>query len=77
MHTVAHEGAMKGLLVTTSKFGPESYAFVQGKPLQLINGADLLGLLEQHGYKFRIDLNEARKMFKESGEPGFTRRSTN
>lgn len=72
--TVAHEGAMKGLLVTTSHFGPEAYAFVQGKPLQLINGAELLGLLEKHGYKFRIDLDEARRLQREAGTPGFAKR---
>jgi hypothetical protein len=69
--TVAHEGAMKGLLITTSHFGPEAYAFAQGKPLQLINGAELLGLLEKHGYKFRIDLDEARRLQKELGAFGF------
>lgn len=72
--TVAHEGAMKGLLITTSHFGPEAYAFVQGKPLQLINGAELLGLLEKHGYKFRIDLDEARRLQREAGAPGFAKR---
>lgn len=72
--TVAHEGAMKGLLITTSHFGPDAYAFVQGKPLQLINGAELLGLLEKHGYKFRIDLEEARRIQREAGTPGFAKR---
>ena len=65
--TMMNEGAMKGILVCTSQFGQESYAFIQGKPLTLINGNELLGLLEQHGYKFRIDLEEARKMMKDAG----------
>lgn len=73
--TVSHEGAMKGLLVTTSQFGPESYAFVQGKPLTLINGPELLYLLERNGYNFRIDLEEARRMQRESGSTPFGRTS--
>jgi len=28
----------------------------------LLNGRELLGLLELHGYKFRIDIAEARKL---------------
>ena len=58
---------MKGILVCTSQFGQESDSFIQGKPLTLINGNELLGLLEQHGYKFRIDLEEARKMMRDAG----------
>lgn len=55
-----NEGAMKGILVTTSHFGPDAYTFSKDKPITLINGRELLGLLEQHGYKFRIDLAEAK-----------------
>ena len=71
--TVSHEGAMKGLLVTTSQFGPDSYSFSKDKPITLINGSELLYLLEQNGYKFRIDLEEARKLQKESGTSPFHR----
>mgnify|MGYP002336127471 CR=1 FL=1 len=60
--TVMNEGANSGILVTTSHYGPEAYAFVQNKPLKLINGAQLLGLLEKAGYRFRIDLAEARAL---------------
>lgn len=72
--TVSHEGAMKGLLVTTSQFGPDAYAFAQDKPITLINGSELLYLLEQNGYSFRIDLEEARKLQRETGAPSFQRR---
>jgi len=58
--TVLNEGATKGILVTTADFGPDAYEFAQGKPLTLLNGANLLYLLEKHGYKVRIDLKEAR-----------------
>jgi restriction system protein len=60
--TLMNEGANKGILVTTSDYGPDSYAFANGKPLVLINGANLLHMLEKHGHKARIDLNEARRL---------------
>ncbi len=47
--TVQSAGANKGILVTTSGFGPGSYAFANGKPLTLISGAELLGLLSEAG----------------------------
>ncbi len=72
--TVSHEGAMKGLLVTTSQFGPDSYAFAQDKPLTLINGSELLYLLEKHGYTFRIDLEQARQIMRDSGALPFQRK---
>lgn len=59
---VINEGAVKGILVTTSHFGPESYSFAKDKPLTLLNGNELLGLLDKHGYKFRINLLEAKSM---------------
>jgi restriction system protein len=59
---VINEGAVKGILVTTSRFGPESYSFAKDKPLTLLNGNELLGLLDKHGYKFRINLLEAKGM---------------
>lgn len=62
--TLMNEGAMKGILVSTSNYGQDAYAFIQGKPLTLINGNELLSLLEQHGYKYRINLEEARQILK-------------
>jgi restriction system protein len=59
--TVVNEGANKGILVTTADYGPDAYKFAKGKPLQLLNGGNLLHLLEQHGHKARIDLKEAKK----------------
>lgn len=58
--TVVNEGANKGILVTTSDFGPDAYSFANGKPLTLLNGGNLLYLLEKHGHKARIDLREAK-----------------
>lgn len=59
--TVHNEGANKGILVTTADFGPDAYEFIKGKPLTLMNGANLLYLLEKHGHNARIDLKEAKK----------------
>lgn len=58
--TVMNEGANKGILVTTSDYGPDAYKFAKDKPVQLLNGGNLLSLLEQHGYDARIDVEEAR-----------------
>ena len=55
--TVVNEGATKGILVTTADYGPDSYEFVRGKPLTLLNGANLLHLLAVHGHLARIDLH--------------------
>lgn len=63
--TLMNEGAMKGILVTTSYFGNDAYDFANGKPIQLIDGGQLLGLLEKHGHKARIDLQEAKTILKE------------
>lgn len=62
--TVHNEGAMKGILVTTSDFGPDAYEFAKGKPLTLISGSELLYLLERHGHQARINLTEAKQVFR-------------
>ena len=59
--TVINEGAMKGILITTSDYGPDAFHFAKDKPLTLMNGANLLYLVEKHGKKARIDLKEAKK----------------
>ncbi len=59
--TVMNEGATKGILVTTADYGPDAYDFIKGKPLTLMNGANLLYLLEKHGHQARIDIKEARE----------------
>ena len=58
--TVINEGANRGILVSTADYGSDSYDFVKGKPLSLLNGSNLLSLLEKHGHKSRIDLREAK-----------------
>lgn len=63
--TVLNEGANKGIIVTTSHYGSDAYEFAKGKPLVLIDGNNLLHLLEKHGHKARIDLQEAKKTLAE------------
>lgn len=52
--TVHARGANKGILVATSGFGPQTHAFVEGKPLELMSGAELVDLLHQHGLRGRL-----------------------
>ncbi|MER5947224.1 restriction endonuclease [Streptomyces sp. NPDC001904] len=52
--TVQDAGANKGVLVTTSKFGPGSHTFANGKPLELISGTELVDLLHRHGLRGRL-----------------------
>ena len=52
--TMLNEGANKGILVTTSGYGPDAYEFVKDKPIELVEGRGLLYLLEQSGIKARI-----------------------
>lgn len=58
--TVINEGANKGILITTSDYGSESYAFAKGKPITLLNGGHLLYLLEKHGKKAKIEINRKK-----------------
>lgn len=58
--TVMNEGAMKGILVTTSNYGKDAYDFAAGKPLTLLSGSELLYLLEKHGHKAHIDIAAAK-----------------
>lgn len=62
--TVMNEGATKGILVTTADYGPDAYDFIKGKPLTLMNGANLLYLLEKHGHHARINIKEARESMR-------------
>lgn len=52
--TVQDAGANKGVLITTSSFGPGSHAFAASKPLTLIAGTELVDLLHRHGLSGRL-----------------------
>ena len=47
--TMQNEGASKGILVTTSGYGKAAFDFARGKPLELLDGGNLLHLLAEHG----------------------------
>ena len=64
--TVMNEGAMKGILVTTSSYGPDAYKFASDKPLTLLDGGHLLHILERHGHKAKIDLAEAKQLLADT-----------
>ncbi|GGG25410.1 restriction endonuclease [Paenibacillus abyssi] len=64
--TVVNEGATKGILVSTADYGPDAYEFAKGKPITLLNGSNLLHLLEKHGHRAKIDLREAKKIIAEN-----------
>ena len=63
--TLMNEGANSGILVTTSDYGSDAYEFAKGKPINLLNGAQLLGLMKKHGYDCYINLQEAKKMLQD------------
>jgi restriction system protein len=46
--TMLHEGATRGILVTTTEPGPSAREFAAGKPLTLIGGQQLTSLLARH-----------------------------
>lgn len=46
--TLQNEGASKGILVATSGYGQASFDFAQNKPIELIDGANLLYLLKEN-----------------------------
>jgi restriction system protein len=54
--TMMNEGANKGILVTTSNYGPDAYEFAKDKPIELIDGGGLLYLLDQVGVSAKIIL---------------------
>lgn len=57
--TLQNEGGSKGILVTTSGYGKAAFEFVQGKPLELLDGGNLLFLLAQHaGIEAKIVMPE-------------------
>lgn len=57
--TMQNEGATKGILVATSGYGQASHDFANGKPLELIDGGNLLFLLQEHaGIEAKIEVPE-------------------
>lgn len=54
--TMHNEGATKGILVTTSGYGKAAFDFAANKPLELLDGSNLLYLLAEHaGIEAKIE----------------------
>ena len=45
---------LEGIMITTSGYGPDSYKFAAGKPINLIDGSGLLSLCQEHDISARI-----------------------
>lgn len=56
--TTLSEGATKGILVTTSYFGPDSREFAKNKPITLIDGSNLVYMFQEYGHQVHIKLNK-------------------
>ncbi|GAA5013181.1 hypothetical protein GCM10025734_59310 [Kitasatospora paranensis] len=52
--TMQRQGANRGILVTTSGFGPGSRRWVEGRPLTLVDGPMLVALLHEQGLPGRL-----------------------
>lgn len=67
--TMLNEGASKGILVTTSGYGKASFEFANGKPIELISGANLLYLLHEHaGVEAKIEPPEDWVDYREAAQ---------
>jgi restriction system protein len=54
-------GASKGILITTAGIDSASHAYASGRPLELIDGTGLLGLIAQHtGIRVRLPQKDRR-----------------
>lgn len=60
--TIMNEGANRGILITTASYGPDAYEFAKNKPISLVDGPNLLILLNKHKMNYKIDLQEARNI---------------
>ncbi len=67
--TMIAEGATKGIIVTTSHFGPDSREFAKDKPVTLIDGQNLVYMFREHGRDVHIALAPAGE------RPGIGRRT--
>ncbi len=56
--TMISEGAVKGIIVTTSYYGNDSREFVKDKPITLIDGSNLVHLFNDLGHNVRIQIKK-------------------
>lgn len=59
--TMIAEGATKGILVTTSYYGNDSREFAKGRPITLIDGANLIYMFQEYGHNVSISLQKKQK----------------
>jgi len=63
---VTDAGASKGILITTAGIDSASHAYASGKPLELIDGQGILGLIAQHtGIRVRLQQKERRAVSRD------------
>ena len=60
--TMQNINAIRGILVTTSNYGNSSYEFASQNNITLINGDELIQLVQKHGYSFHIDIEQAKSL---------------
>ncbi|RCX10447.1 restriction system protein [Anaerobacterium chartisolvens] len=56
--TMINEGAVKGILVTTSYYGNDAREFSKDKPITLIDGSNLVHMFQEYGYDVKIELQK-------------------
>ena len=56
--TMMNEGAVKGILVTTSHYGNDAREFAKDKPLTLIDGSNLIHMFQDYGYHVTIEIQK-------------------
>lgn len=52
--------AIRGILVTTSRFGASSIEYARQHNITLINGDKLVEMFTKHNYNFHVDLEQAK-----------------
>jgi restriction system protein len=58
---ISHERATRGILITTSYFGPDSKSFADENNIKLIEGSELVYMLDECGYKVRCEIKKRKK----------------
>ena len=55
-----NEGANRGILITTSSYGPDSYEFAKDKPISLVDGPNLIQMLRKHNKNYNLTENQIK-----------------
>lgn len=57
---MSHEKATRGILITTSYFGPDSKTFANENNITLIDGQHLVHMLNEYGYQVRCEIKKKK-----------------